>query len=191
MGLSIIPNWCRIYSAHKCPQYHLIHLVRARSKADDMCQWSMPLPHCYTGSCKKKTDFTSCRHIHHESWRQPCFFWLSFGLLQVHIWVSIMIHQLVGFVWISWLISWATPNITQLGSSTVLQICQSLLIPEHSAAQHRQGLVAWLAAAAADDHRPRERGRSEHLAAADGSLASAPLMRKTCPGQRQKAFRIT
>ena len=29
----------------------------------------------------------------------------------------------------------ATPNITQLGSSTVLQICQSLLIPEHSAAQ--------------------------------------------------------
>ena len=54
MGLSIISNWCRIYSAHKCPQYHLIHLVRARSKADDMCQWSMPLPHCYTGSCKKK-----------------------------------------------------------------------------------------------------------------------------------------
>lgn len=34
--------------------------------------------------------------------------------------------------------------------------------------------MAWLAAAAADDHRPRERGQSEHLAAADGSLASAP-----------------
>ena len=146
MGITIIPNWCRISSAQQCPQYHLIHLVRARSRADDMCQWSMPLPHCCTGSCKKKNRLHKLQA--HTPWKLETTL-----LLLVVLWL--IASSYLGFnhdssaSWISLDFLWfPEPHQTSPNNAGLKHSSSDLPKPadtwaQHSAAQHRHDLVAW------------------------------------------------